>query len=52
MGFKKCEPHIKHYDNYNEPCRMISDVYVNESKFINGKKTLVKVKKVHPKWRF
>lgn len=51
MGFKKCEPHIKHYDNYNEPYRMIPDVYVNETKFVNGKRTLVTVKKVHPKWR-
>ena len=51
MGFKKCEPHIKHYDNYSDPYRMIPDVYVNETKFVNGKKTLVTVKKVHPKWR-
>ena len=52
MGFKKCEPHIKQYDNNKEFIYgMIPDVYVNEYKIVNSKRTLVKVKKVHPKWR-
>lgn len=51
MGFKKCDPHRKHYDNYNEPYKMVPDVYAEETKFINGKRTIVKAKKVHPKWR-
>jgi transcription elongation factor GreA-like protein len=52
MGFKKCEPHIKHYDNNKESIYgMIPDVYVNEYKIVNSKRTLVTVKKVHPKWR-
>lgn len=52
MGFKKCEPHIKHYDNLKESIYgMIPDVYVNEYKIVNSKRTLVTVKKVHPKWR-
>jgi len=51
MGFKKCEPHIKHYDNYSGPYSMKPDVYVNEYKIVNSKRTLVTVKKVHPKWR-
>lgn len=51
MGFKRCEPHHKHYDNYSEPYRMVPDVYANETKVINGKRTVVTVKKVHPKWR-
>ena len=51
MGFKKCDPHIKYHDRYNEPYKMVPDVYTNESKYVNGKSTTVKVKKVHPKWR-
>jgi hypothetical protein len=51
MGFKKCEPHRKHSENWNEPYKMIPDVYLDETKFVNGKRTLVKVKKIHPKWR-
>ena len=51
MGFKKCEPHRKHSENWNEPYKMVPDVYLDETKFVNGKRTLVKVKKVHPKWR-
>lgn len=51
MGFKKCEPHIKHYELYDEPYKMVPDVYANETKTVNGKRTVVKVKKVHPKWR-
>ena len=51
MGFKKCEPHRKHSENWNEPYKMVLDVYLDETKFVNGKRTLVKVKKIHPKWR-
>jgi hypothetical protein len=51
MGFKKCEPHIKHHERYYEPYKMVPDVYSNETKTVNGKRTVVKVKKVHPKWR-
>ena len=51
MGFKKCVPHIKHSENYTEPYKMVPDVYTSESKFVNGKRTYVQVKKVQPKWR-
>ena len=51
MGFKTCYPHYKHYDNYIDPYRMVPDMYVNESKIINGKRKIVLVKKEHPKWR-
>lgn len=51
MGFRKCEPHVKHYDRYDLPYRMVPDMYVNEIKVENGRSTVVKVKKIHPKWR-
>jgi len=51
MGFIKCYPHVKYRNSYDEPCKMVPDVYTNEIKVIDGKRTMVKTKKLHNKWK-
>jgi hypothetical protein len=57
MGFKKCEPHVisrdrTNYDFYkNSPYKMVPDLYTIEIKFVDGKRTELKTKKVHQKSR-
>jgi len=51
MGFKKCEPHRKHSDKWNEPYKMVPDTHETKYQTVNRKSVLVEVKKTHPKWR-
>ena len=51
MGFKKCEPHKKHSDNWNDPYKMVPDTHEMKYQTVNGKRVFVQVKKEHPKWR-
>lgn len=50
MGFKVCAPH-KLKEDWREPCRMVLDKTIIESKYINGKWVRVETNKVHPKWQ-
>lgn len=59
MGFKKCEPHKKHSEDW-EPYsfrltspeyKMVPDTHEMKYQTVNGKRVSMKVKKVHPKWR-
>lgn len=43
MGFIKCYPHVKYRNSYDEPCKMVPDVYTNEIKVIDGKRTMVMI---------
>jgi len=51
MGFKKCEPHKKHSDNWNDPYKMVPDTHEMKYQTVNGKRVFAQVKKEHPKWR-
>ena len=52
MGFKKCEPHKKHSDRWDDPYKMVPDTHeMKYQKTVNGKSVYVQVKKEHPKWR-
>lgn len=51
MGFRKCEPHKKHSEYWNDPYKMVIDTHEIKTLFINGKNAPTKVKKQHPKWR-
>ena len=51
MGFKKCEPHKKHSDRWNDPYKMVPDTHEMKYQTVNGKRVFVQVKKEHPKWR-
>jgi len=51
MGFKKCEPHKKHSDRWDDPYKMVPDTHEMKYQTINGKRVFVQVKKEHPKWR-
>jgi hypothetical protein len=51
MGFKKCEPHKKHSDNWNDPYKMTPDTHEMKHQTVNGKRVFIQVKKEHPKWR-
>jgi hypothetical protein len=51
MGFKKCEPHKKHSDRWDDPYKMVPDTHEMKYQTVNGKRVYIKVKKVHPKWR-
>ena len=51
MGFKKCEPHKKHSDRWDDPYKMVPDTHEMKYQTVNGKRVFVQVKKEHPKWR-
>ena len=51
MGFKKCEPHKKYSEKWNDPYKMIPDTHEMKHQTVNGKRAFVQVKKEHPKWR-
>lgn len=51
MGFKKCEPHKKHSDRWNDPYKMVPDTHEMKYQTVNGKRVFIQVKKEHPKWR-
>ena len=51
MGFKKCEPHKKYSEKWNDPYKMISDTHEMKHQTVNGKRVFIQVKKEHPKWR-
>lgn len=51
MGFKKCEPHKKHSENWRDPYKMVPDTHEMKHRVVNGNRSYVQVKKEHPKWR-
>ena len=51
MGFKKCEPHKKHLENWSDPYKMVPDTHEMKHQTVNGKRVFIQVKKEHPKWR-
>ena len=51
MGFKKCEPHKKYSEKWNDPYKMIPDTHEMKHQTVNGKRVFIQVKKEHPKWR-
>ena len=51
MGFKKCEPHKKHSDRWDDPYKMVPDTHEMKHQTVNGKRVFIQVKKEHPKWR-
>ena len=51
MGFKKCEPHKKHSDRWDDPYKMVPDTHEMKYQTVNGKRVFIQVKKEHPKWR-
>jgi hypothetical protein len=51
MGFKKCWPHKKHSDRWDDPYKMVPDTHEMKHQVLNGKRSYVEVKKEHPKWR-
>ena len=51
MGFKVCQPHKIDYGRYLEPSKMVPDDHQVESKWVNGKRTQILTKKIHPRWK-